>query len=68
MLQTGVSGDLLDYGDIRYAGPPLWELLFEVYQSFFQTFSAQKSLKTGIILPLFKGKGVKANDKIIIVV
>ena len=30
---------------------------------FFQTFSAPKSLKTGIILPLFKGKGVKANDK-----
>ena len=29
----------------------------------FQTFSAPKSLKTGIILPLFKGKGVKANYK-----
>ena len=28
-----------------------------------QTFSAPESLKTGIILPLFKGKGVKANDK-----
>ena len=28
-----------------------------------QTFSALKSLKTGIILPLFKGKGVKTNDK-----
>ena len=34
-----------------------------IYQSFFQTFSAPKSLKTGIILPLFKGKGVNANDK-----
>ena len=67
-LKPGVSGVLLDYEHIRYAGPPLWELLLELYQSFFQTFSAPKSLKTGIILPLFKGKGVKANDKIIIVV
>ena len=32
-------------------------------QLLFQTFSTPKSLKTGIILPLFKGKGVKANDK-----
>ena len=63
MLRTGVSGVLLDYEDIRYAGPPLWELLFELYQSFFQTFSAPKSIKAGIILPLFKGKGVKTNDK-----
>ena len=62
-LKPGVSGVLLDYEHIRYAGPPLWELLFELYQSFFQTFSAPKSIKTGIILPLFKGKGVKANDK-----
>ena len=62
-LKPGVSGVLLDYKHIRYAGPPLWELLFELYQSFFQTFSAPKSLKTEIILPLFKGKGIKANDK-----
>ena len=62
-LKPGVSDVLLDCEHIRYAGPPLWELLFELYQSFFQTFSSPKSLKTGIILPLFKGKGVKANDK-----
>ena len=62
-LKPGVSGVLLDYEHIRYAGPPLLELLFELYQSFIQTFSALKSLKTGIILPSFKGKGIKANDK-----
>ena len=62
-LKPGVSGVLLDYEHIRYAGPPLWELLFKLYQLFFQTFSAPKSLKMGIILPLVKGKGVKANDK-----
>ena len=40
-LKPGVSGVLLDYEHIRYAGPPLWELLFELYQSFFQTFLLQ---------------------------
>ena len=36
---------------------------FGSFYSFFQTFSAPESLQTGIILPFFKGKGVKANDK-----
>ena len=34
-----------------------------LYQQFFENFSVSKSLKTGIILPLFKGKGAKANNK-----
>ena len=46
-----------------YAGPPPWRLLFHLYQQFFENFSASKFLKTGIILPLFKGKGAKANNK-----
>ena len=33
-LKPGVSGVLLDYEHIRYAGPQLWELLLELYQSF----------------------------------
>ena len=62
-LKPGVSGVSLDYEHVGYAGPPLWRLLFHLYQQFFETFSASKSLKTGIILPLFKGKGAKANNK-----
>ena len=31
--------------------------------SFFETFSVSKFLKTRITLPLFKGKGAKANNK-----
>ena len=49
-LKLGVSGVLQDYEHIRYAGPPLWELSFKLYQSFFQTCSAPKSQKMGIIL------------------
>ena len=62
-LKPGVSGVSLDYEHVRYAGPPLWRLLFHLYQQFFENFSVSKFLKTGIILLLFKGKGAKANNK-----
>ena len=53
----------MDYEHIRYAGPPLWNLLFILYQECFCQFSVPKNIKKGIILPLFKGKGAKANNK-----
>ena len=62
-LKAGVSGVLLDYEHIRYAGPSLWRLLYHMYQQFFESSVVCKSLKMGIILPLFKGKGAKANNK-----
>ena len=62
-LKPEVSGVSLDCEHVSYAGPPLWRSLFDLYQQFFENFSVSKSLKTGIILPLFKGKGAKANNK-----
>ena len=62
-LKFGVSGVYVDYEHIRYGGPPLWQLMFELYREFFEQSSASKSLKTGWILSLFKGKGTKANNK-----
>ena len=62
-LKLGVSGVEIDYEHIRYAGPPLWKLLFQLYQNYFDNFSVCDSLLTGVILPLFKGKGAKANNK-----
>ena len=53
----------IDYEHIRYAGSPLWKLLFQLYQNYFDNFSVCDSLLTGVILPLFKGKGAKANNK-----
>ena len=58
-----MSGVLIDYEHIRFAGPPLWKHLFQLYQKFFETSSVCEPLKTGVILPLFKGKGAKANNK-----
>ena len=62
-LKPGVSGVSLDYEHVGYAGPLLWRLLFHLYEQFFENFSVSKFLKTGIILPLFKGKDAKANNK-----
>ena len=62
-LKPGVCGVLLDYEHIRYAGPPLWNLLFILYPECFCQFSVPKNIKKGIILPLFKDKGAKANNK-----
>ena len=61
-LKPGVCGFLLDYEHIHYAGPPLWNLLFILYQECFCQFSVPKNIKKGIVLPLFKGKGTKANN------
>ena len=62
-LKQGVSGVLIDYEHVRFAGPVLWNFLFELCSEFFDRSSVCESLKVGIILPLFKGKGVKANSK-----
>ena len=62
-LKPAVCGVLIDYEHIKFAGPDLWILLQDVYQEFFESCMIPKSLKTGIILPLFKGKGAKANNK-----
>ena len=62
-LKSGISGVQIDYEHFRFAGSPLWKFLFQLFQNFFINFSACASLKTGVILPLFKGKGAKANNK-----
>ena len=62
-LKPGISGVMIDYEHIRFAGPALWDTLFQLYDNYFETSSASKSLKTGIILPLFKVEAAKANNK-----
>ena len=62
-LKPGVSGVLIDYEHILFGGPILWKLLHDLYWVFFGKSSLCKTLKTGLVLPLFKGKGAKANNK-----
>ena len=62
-LKSGVSGVLIDYEHIRFGGSILWKLLHDLYQVCFDKSSVCKTLKTGLVLPLFKGKDAKANNK-----
>ena len=62
-LKQGVSGVSIDYERIRFTGPTLSNHLFLLYQDFFQTHTVPENLKTRVILPLFKSKGVKTNNK-----
>ena len=62
-LKPGVTGVSIDYEHIRFAGPNLWILLYQLFKDFFNKFSVCADLKIGIILPLFKVKGAKANNK-----
>ena len=62
-LKPGVCGVLIDYEHVKFAGPDLWILMQDLYQTFFESCIIPESLKSGIILPLFKGKGAKANNK-----
>ena len=63
-LKPGVTGVSIDYEHIRFAGPNLWVLLHQLFQDFLKyKFSVCDDLKIGIILPLFKRKGTKANNK-----
>ena len=62
-LKSGVCGTLTDYEHVKFAGPDLWILLQDVYQEVFESCMIPKSLKSEIILPLFKGKGARANNK-----
>ena len=48
-LKPGVSGILLDYEHIRYAGPSLWRLLFHLYQQFFESSVVCKSLNFAFV-------------------
>ena len=60
-LKLGVSGVEIDYEHIRFAGPPFRKLQFQRCQTFFNNLSVCDPLLTGVILPLFKRKDVKAN-------
>ena len=63
-LKSGISGITLDYEHIRFSGPTLWHFLLYInYTANFLNFSVSKSLESGLIMPLFKDKGAKANNK-----
>ena len=45
-LMPCISGVIIDYKHIRFAVPALWDTLFYLYDNYFETSLASKSLKT----------------------
>ena len=62
-LLLGKSGISLFYEHIRFGRPSLWPVLHKLFTNFFAEIGVPTLLKTTLILPLFKGKGLKANLK-----
>ena len=62
-LKSGDSSVEIDYEHIPHADPPPWKILSQLYQHFFENSPVCDPLFRGEILPLFKGKGAKANNK-----
>ena len=46
-LKSGTLGFQIDYEHTRFAGPPLWKLLFQLSQNFFTIFFCLQFFKDG---------------------
>ena len=64
-LTDGTEGavDQSVYEHVKYGGPDLWKILHVLYNKMFDSVSVPSGSLMGIILPLFKGKGLKACEK-----
>ena len=61
MVLQGV--DQTVYEHVKYGGPELWKILHVLYNKMFDSASVPSGSLMGMILPLFKGKGLKACEK-----
>ena len=59
-LPLDKSGISLSYEHICFGAPSLWKVLHKLFTKFFADMGVPTLLKTNLILPLFKGKGLKA--------
>ena len=62
-LKQGVTGIPFSNEHTTFAGPDIWFHLFKQYERYFSECRTCSSMKSGQILPLFKGKGSKAGNK-----
>ena len=64
-MTDGTAGgvDQTVYEHVKYGGPDLWKILHLLYNKMFDSASVPSGSLMGMILPLFKGKGLKACEK-----
>ena len=64
-LASGTAGDICQttYEHIKFGGPSLWSVLYKLYYQMFESSVVPAESLVGMVLPLFKGKGLKASEK-----
>ena len=64
-LASGTAGGNCQttYEHIKFGGPSLWSVLYRFYCQMFESSAVPAESLVGMVLPLFKGKGLKASDK-----
>ena len=65
-LKSEVSGVLIDYQYVRFAGPALWNFLFELYNDVSTKLQLMNLSKSGQSFPCLKVREQKQTTKIII--
>ena len=48
---------------IKFGGPSLWSVLYKLYCQMFESSVVPAESLVGMVLPLFKGNGLKASEK-----
>ena len=51
------------YEHVKYGGPDLWKIVHVLYTEMLDSVSVPSGSLVGMILPLLKGKGLKACEK-----
>ena len=64
-LASGTAGGICQttYEHIKFSGPSLWSVLCKLYCQMFEPSAVPAKSLVGIVLPLFKGKGLKPPKK-----
>ena len=64
-MTDGTAGgvDQTVYEHVKYEGPDLWKILHVLYNKMCDSASVPSGSLMGMILSLFKGKGLKACEK-----
>ena len=64
-LACGTVGGICQttYEHIKFDGRSLWSALYKLYCQMFESSAVPAEFLVGMVLPLFKGKGLKASEK-----
>ena len=63
VIEQEVLIDNTAYEHLKFDGKQLWQVLSDLFVSMYSTHNVPSSLKIQLLLPIFKGKKLKASNK-----